>query len=198
MASISAINQNFGIGTTDRVLVCVCVGEDQTCNKLLVAFLSLSPTECVADVGSTSDLVSFSFLWTCCASDSLPFSLSLSFSLCVCITVLGRDVFGTLSAGATLVLPPGSLPESVNGWLNVCHTQQITVWNSTARCISCLFLFCGCLTFPNRSFELFLEHANKTKQEEKRNNNNNSNDNSSLSSSSSSSLSLRVVLLSGV
>jgi pyochelin synthetase len=48
-------------------------------------------------------------------------------SLCFDLSVY--DIFGTLAAGATLVLPTGAQSDPAS-WLDLVHSHQVTVWNS--------------------------------------------------------------------
>jgi pyochelin synthetase len=48
-------------------------------------------------------------------------------SLCFDLSVY--DIFGTLAAGATLVLPPGTQADPAS-WIELIQAHQVTVWNS--------------------------------------------------------------------
>ncbi|MEO0686282.1 MAG: amino acid adenylation domain-containing protein, partial [Cyanobacteria bacterium J06649_11] len=56
--------------------------------------------------------------------DSVLALSSLSFDLSV------YDIFGTLAAGATIVIPDADLTKDPAHWANLIHQHQITVWNS--------------------------------------------------------------------
>ncbi|MGD1911666.1 MAG: amino acid adenylation domain-containing protein, partial [Rivularia sp. (in: cyanobacteria)] len=49
---------------------------------------------------------------------------SLSFDLSV------YDIFGTLAAGATIVIPDADLTKDPAHWANLIHQHQVTIWNS--------------------------------------------------------------------
>ncbi len=56
--------------------------------------------------------------------DRVPAVSSLNFDLSV------YDVFGTLAAGATLVLPNSSYVRDPNYWMDLIVSEKVTIWNS--------------------------------------------------------------------
>ena len=56
--------------------------------------------------------------------DSVLGLSSLSFDLSV------YDIFGTLAAGATLVIPDAELTKDPAHWANLIHQHKVTIWNS--------------------------------------------------------------------
>ncbi|MEM7715740.1 MAG: amino acid adenylation domain-containing protein, partial [Cyanobacteria bacterium P01_A01_bin.68] len=56
--------------------------------------------------------------------DSVLALSSLSFDLSV------YDIFGTLAAGATIVIPDAELTKDPAHWANLIHQHQVTIWNS--------------------------------------------------------------------
>ena len=56
--------------------------------------------------------------------DSVLALSSLSFDLSV------YDIFGTLAAGATIVIPDADLTKDPAHWANLIHQHQVTIWNS--------------------------------------------------------------------
>ncbi|MEM7556203.1 MAG: amino acid adenylation domain-containing protein, partial [Cyanobacteria bacterium P01_A01_bin.84] len=56
--------------------------------------------------------------------DSVLALSSLSFDLSV------YDIFGTLAAGATLVIPDADLAKDPEHWANLIHQYRVTIWNS--------------------------------------------------------------------
>jgi aryl carrier-like protein len=63
--------------------------------------------------------------------DDLVFGLSdCSFDLSV------WDIFGTLAAGATLVLPPPEAAREPEQWLELCTRHRVSVWNSVPQLLS--------------------------------------------------------------
>ncbi|MEO1560282.1 MAG: amino acid adenylation domain-containing protein, partial [Cyanobacteria bacterium J06632_19] len=56
--------------------------------------------------------------------DSILALSSLSFDLSV------YDIFGTLAAGATIVIPDADLTKDPAHWANLIHQHKVTIWNS--------------------------------------------------------------------
>jgi amino acid adenylation domain-containing protein len=58
------------------------------------------------------------------ANDRVLALSSLSFDLSV------YDIFGTLAAGGTIVIPEATASKDPAQWLELMHQQQVTIWNS--------------------------------------------------------------------
>lgn len=83
------------------------------------------------------------------SSDRVFALSSLSFDLSV------YDIFGTLAAGATIVIPETNAAKDPSHWLDAIAHQQITVWNSVPAQMQMLVEYaCGHLEFPLTSLRL--------------------------------------------
>jgi amino acid adenylation domain-containing protein len=81
----------------------------------------------VSHAAAANTIADINARWQIAPSDRVLGLSALSFDLSV------YDIFGTLAAGAALVLPSPDVERDPRAWLQLCDAQAITVWNSVPR-----------------------------------------------------------------
>ncbi|MBX2809740.1 MAG: amino acid adenylation domain-containing protein, partial [Cellvibrionaceae bacterium] len=84
------------------------------------------------------------------AKDSIFGVSSFGFDLSV------YDIFGSIASGATLVYPSEEDALNPSRWLDIIHSNQITIWNSAPPLASLLVETAATRNFTNTSMRVFL------------------------------------------
>ncbi|MEL6222966.1 MAG: amino acid adenylation domain-containing protein, partial [Cyanobacteria bacterium J06627_8] len=85
--------------------------------------------------GAVNTILDINRRWRVGPSDRVFALSSLSFDLSV------YDIFGTLSAGATIVIPPAAAAKEPALWVEVLQREEVTLWNSVPALMQMLVTY---------------------------------------------------------